>query len=419
MRLLLTTLLLLAIAPQLFALTLDEAINAALDNHQRIEQFRANADRSQALVGVARSTFLPSLDLNYDYLERDEDPYQLGDKSSALGIAASINLFNGLTDFHLYNAAKERAKGADFQLRGIRADITLAAKQAYIEVLRADRTIDTAEERVKLLERQVRDTSLKFEYGLIAKNDLLRVEVELSTARQQRLRATGNFRIAKRQLERTTGLILPPGETFAEQASYPFLPIDPPETDNYRYETLTNRSELNFLRRELQAADLSRKANKGSYLPSIDLAVAHEEYNDDLSPASSDEDDNLISLNASWNLFDGFAREKNIAASDAQYRAVAAQLRDTEAIVVLQLETALQNAHIARGSQKEAQIGVTQAEENYRVTDNLFQQQQVSSFDLLDAEFLLSRARFQEITARYDYYLSIAQLERILERETQ
>ena len=84
---------------------------------------------------------------------------------------------------------------------------------------------------------------------------------------------------------------------------------------------------------------------------------------------------------------------------------------------ILQLETALQNLRIASGRQQEARAGVVSAEENYRVTQNRFQQQQATTVDLLDAQFLLTRSRNLAIDARYDLYLSAVQLERILELE--
>lgn len=417
MRLLTTAVLLLlvTIAPS-YALTLDEAIAAALQNHQRIEQFRANADQSKAALGSARSTFLPRVDLDYSYLERDEDPRALGDRTSTLSLGASLNLFNGLTDYHNYRAAERRYEGAQYQLQGTRADIILETQQAYIEVLRAARSVTTAAEGVELLERQHRDTKLKFDYGLIARNDLLRVEVELSSARQDLLQAEGQQQIARHRLERTIGSRLAAEQTLTDLSETELQSFDPTQVKNYRQQLLDNRSELNYLRNELQAAKRLRRANKGSYLPRVDLAVAHEEYGDELSPANSNDEDNLLTLRASWNLFDGFAREKSIAAADARTRAVAAELRDTEAALVLQLETALQNSRIASGRQQEARAGVTSAEENYRVTENRFQQQQATTVDLLDAQFLLTRSRNLEIDARYDLLLSSAQLERILER---
>jgi outer membrane protein TolC len=417
MRIPAMALLLLLATTQAFALTLDEAIEAALHNHQRIEQFRANADQSKATVGTARAAFLPRVDLDYSYLKRDDDYSDFGIYNSTLSLGASLNLFNGLSDYHNYRAAQQRSRGANHQLQGSRADIVLETRQAYIEVLRAERSVETAKEGVELLERQKRDANLQFDYGLIARNDLLRVEVELSSARQDLLQTEGQQQIARRQLERTIGVRLPEEETLTDLTAAALQSFDPVQAESYRQELLENRSELHFLRSELQAAKRERRANKGDYLPRVDLAVAHEQYGDDLSPTGSDENDNLLTLNASWNLFDGFAREKSIAAADARVRAVAAELRDTEAALVLQLETALQNARIAGGRQQEARTGVTSAEENYRVTENRFRQQQATTVDLLDAQFLLTRSRNLEIDARYDLLLSSAQLERILERE--
>ena len=417
MRSFTTTLLLLLIASQSFALTLNEAITAALQNHQRIEQFRARADQSKAAVGSARAAFLPSLDLDYSYLEREEDPYSLGDKKSTLGLSASLNLFNGLSDYHNYRAAQKRADGAEFRLKGTRADIVLETQQAYIEVLRAAHSVSTAAEGVELLERQKRDTELKFKYGIIARNDLLRVEVELSSARQDLLQAQGQQQIARRQLERTIGLQLPAEEKLQELTAASLQNFDPKLSDSYQKQMLENRSELHYLRNELLASKRERRANQGDYLPRVDLAVSHEEYGDDISPASNNEDDNLLTLKASWNLFDGFAREKSLSAADSRARAVAAELHDTEAALKLQLETALQNTRIAGGRLQEAKTGVVSAEENYRVTENRFQQQQATTVDLLDAQFLLTRSRNLEIDARYDLFLSTVQLERILEKK--
>lgn len=399
---------------QAAALTLNEAIKAAQQNHQRIEQFSASADQSRASVGIAKAVFLPRVDLGYSYLQRDEDPYALGEKSATLSLGASINLFNGLGDYHNYRSAQYRAEGADYQLQGTQADVILATAQAYIEALRAAHSVATAAEGVALLERQQRDTSLKFEYGLIARNDLLRIDVELSSARQDLLRAEGQQQIALRQLERTCGIRGINSKDLHELTENSLLSVDFNSRESYRKQMLKNRSELNYLRSEIESSKSERRANQGSYLPRIDLSVSHEEYADDLTLKSNDKD-NLLTLRASWNLFDGFAREKTLAVSSAKTRALTAQLCDTQETLNLQLETALENNRIAHGRQQEARTGVTSAEENYRVTDNRFQQQQATTVDLLDAQFLLTRARNLEINARYDLLLSSALLERILE----
>ncbi len=402
------------------ALLLDEAIQAALQNHQQIELFRAGTARANSFADAEKSRFMPSVDLHYNYINRDRDPFQLGDESSTVAIIGSLNLFNGLQTQHNYKAAEHRARAAEYQLKSSIADIILATRQSYIEILRADRSVETAREGVELLKRQLHDAELQFEYGLIARNDLLRVEVELSSARQQLLTTEGQFKIARRKLERTTGLQLR-DEHFVEQGLQEFKVGNSDAIVSYRQELLEKRSELNYLREQLLASKRDCSASKGSYLPRIDLSLAHEEYGDSPIPgdlADSADNDNKLMLNARWNLFDGFARRSAVAAANASTRAVAAELHDTEAELLLQLETVLHNAHIAKGRLQEAKIGVLQAEENYRVTENLFQQQQATTVDLLDAQFLLTRSRNMEINAHYDLFLASAVLDRILERDT-
>lgn len=421
MRLLILTLMLslLFTSTSALALTLDEAVKAALNNHQRIEQFRANADRSQAAVGSARAAFLPRIDLGYDYTKQEQDPFLQGTETSVLSLSGSINLFNGLGDFHSYQAVKHRATGADYQLQGVLADIILETKRFYIEVLRAEQTINTANEGVELLQRQQRDSSLRFEHGVIARNDLLRVEVELSSSRQDLLRAEGNYQSARRRLERVIGARLQKDEKLQENSDPRLLTFDLEQGDAYQKELLKNRSELNFLREFVAAAKREQSASKGNFLPDLNLTVAHEEYGSSFAPTGRDnnyDDDDRLMLNASWNLFDGFATSNRVAAAEANTRAIDAELRDTKAALLLQLEVALNEARIAFGQLEESQIGVSQAEENYRVTDNQYKQQQSTTFDLLDARFLLTRARNRQVNARYDLYLTSAALERILER---
>lgn len=401
------------------ALTLQQATRAALQNHQQIERSRANLERSQAAVGSARADFMPSVDLGYLYRHQDDNPFLIRNEASTLYLSASLNLFNGLADHHNYQASKHRATGADYQLKAVVADIILEARRAYIEVLRAARSIDTETEGVELLQRQQRDASLRLQHGVIARNELLRVEVELSNARQDLLRADGNYQIARRRLERVMGVRMPAEEKLAENSDPKSQAFDLNQVDAYRIELREKRSELNYLRELVAAAKREHSARGGAYLPTLDLTLSHEEYGNSLAPNGLDsgyDDDNILMLNANWNLFNGFASKSARAEAKAKVRALTAELRDTEADLLQQLEIALNEARIASGQREEAKIGVSQAEENYRVTENRYKQQQATTVDLLDAQFLLTRSRNLQVDARYNLYLTSAAMLRILER---
>jgi outer membrane protein TolC len=416
-KLLLIVLAALGMTPDAMALDMREVVELTLNNHQRIAQFQAAEEETVSGIDSARAAFYPRLDLNYAYTKRNNPPVQEEKEFSAFAINASYNLFNGLADLNGVRAAEARSAAAGYQLKAVLADLVLEARQAYIERLRAGRTVETSRESVALLERQYRDSRLYFQQGLIARNDLLRVEVELSSARQDLLQAKGDLRIAARRLERLTGTPIDDEQELEDFSQLPHP--EEPDAETLRRQLLNQRSELHFLEQLVDAAGYDRSTVRGDYLPSVDLTLAHEEYGDSLSPVSGDFDhDQKVLLTASWTLFNGFATRQASAAADSRKRRLAAELRDIHAELWLQLQTALTDLEIARGQQREAQTGVSQAEENYRVTENRYRQQQATTFDLLDARFLLTRARNQEVNARYDLHNKAAVLDRVLERGT-
>lgn len=417
MRFILTCLIALISATTASSLTIEEAVRLALDSHQQIDLARADLELARANADSTRSAFLPRLDLGYQYINRDRDPFSSGSEGSTLSIGGSINLFNGWRDQYSHEASQKLVKAESYRLQATIADIVLATQRGYIEVLRAGKSIETAREGVELLERQKRDAQYQFEYGLIARNELLRIDVELSSSRQQLLTAEGQLRIAIARLERLVGKSLE-GEEYSEKG------FDKKsweaDRDQYRQELLANRSELKYLNQNVAAAESQRQSERGNFWPGVDLALTHERYGDSAIPGDlpgTPDYDNKLLVTANWNLFDGFYTRSRVKAAAARLKTAAAQLRNTEAELFQQLDTALQNAYIATGKLNEAQTGVSQAVENYRVTQNRFQQQQATTVDLLDAQFLLTRARNLEIDARYNLYLASAILERILERK--
>jgi outer membrane protein TolC len=59
-----------------------------------------------------------------------------------------------------------------------------------------------------------------------------------------------------------------------------------------------------------------------------------------------------------------------------------------------------------------ARVAVAQAEENYRIVTKRFENSASSSFDLVDAEALLTQARAQVESALYGYLVARAALQR-------
>lgn len=397
-----------------FGLTMEEAVSLALENNYRIRQFQRQESAAREGVGSARAGFYPSLDLSYSYTESTEELFFGAWEYSA---SASYNLFNGFSDLNGLRGAKSEALASLYQRKAVLADTALSARTAYAEVLRALRLEETARESVELLERQVRDSGLFFREGLIAKNELLKVQVELATARQEFLQAEGNRRVALKRLERVMGAVVPDGEALADLAETP-KGVEK-SFEALREEMLGQRSELAFLRARRDARRFEMDSIKGDFWPELGVTVSYDVTEEStLSRLSGIENEELRGVfTARWNLFNGFrtTHERNRAG----YLAGAAEqeLLDTEEELSFQLREALEDYSISTGKLDVARTAVSQAEENYRVTESRFRERVATGTDLLDARNFLTRARNQYFNALYDIHISVARVERVVERD--
>jgi outer membrane protein TolC len=400
------------------ALTMEEAVTFALQNNHRIKQFERLEDSAREDIGVKKSEFWPSADLSYSYSDVETSGGgTVFSQDVGVGTAeVSYNLFNGFSDLNSVKESRAKAEASAHEADAVAADVVLETKTAYLSVLRAKRDVETAGEGVELLERQAREARRFFEVGLFAKNDVLKVEVELASARQDLITAEGNLVVAIKSLASTMATKVTEDEVL-------FDVVDMPELGDVSYDELSavaleGRSELRQLRALERAYGYSTEAAKGEYLPRIDVSYSHSRYGDhaDLDGrVALHDDEDRVTLSATWNVFSGFSTKHSIAQARYQKEAAREQLRDTEKQILLQLKEAVEGLDVSLGRLESAETAVMQAEENYRVTENQFRERLATTTDLLDARFFLTRAKSQANNAFYDVHLWGARIERAIE----
>ena len=398
------------------ALTIDQAVADALQHNPQIQQFLEIEYAAGARTDRAKAPFWPRIDTNYTYWRGDRDPDLDSRKLSRVEAQAGYNLFNGGSDWFRLHEAKYRASAANYQRRSVVADIVLEVKEAYIEILRTKSTVETEGKSVELLERQRHDTQLRLEQGLLARNDLLRVEVEMATAQQRLALAEGRHEIARKVLAKTLGRALDSEEKISDFSLEP-APLGQEEV--LRQEMFTRRSELHYLRNLLAAQKSGRKAVQGDLMPDVDLILSYDRFGNDGLPKTSDTDydsESKAILQASWTPFSGFDTSYELVGRKHEIRARQEEVKATEDQLTLQLQTSLEAFRVSERNLATAITAVTQAEENYRVNDNRYKANIATTVDLLDAQEFLTRARNEKVKAQYDLFRSAAVIERVLER---
>lgn len=399
------------------ALTMEEAVDLALAKNPRVQDFRYRTGAQGKRVDSRKAPFWPEVGANYTY-ERKENVFsffQTADSSTFTG-EISYNLFRGFSDLNTLKSARSTLTASLYEQKTTEADVVLDVKRAYIRLLRTGKTLEVNRESVTLLERQSRDAEKFWRAGLTAKNEYLRVEVELASARQDLLQAETNVRIAREALDRAIGV--PVGKDAVIEDIAFRKPMDLDEEALSRT-MLAGRSELKFLEAQRVSREYARDSIRGGYFPSIDLSVSHSRFGETSAfeglPDPLFDSDTRASVAAKWNLFEGFRTRNDILAEDLEVRAITERIRETGDVLLLQLKTAVEEYRVSAGRIELSKKGVEQAEENYRITENQFRERVATSTDLLDARVFLARARNEYNNAVYNLSLSMAALERVVE----
>jgi outer membrane protein len=169
-------------------------------------QFRA----AGAAVRSARSTYLPTITLSYNYNgNRQDSSYQVNFGPYAYGQSFNVRLnyplFNNFSREDQQVRARVTQDNAAAQLR----DARLAAQQSLVQQLGALRT---AEERIRIQQASVlaaqedlRVQQQRYSLGASTLLDLLTSQSQLNQARAALIQARQDYRIARAQIEAIIG----------------------------------------------------------------------------------------------------------------------------------------------------------------------------------------------------------------------
>lgn len=405
-------LLIALISTSSFALTLDEAISKALENNNNYKKQSYILEEKQANYDLTTSAYHPKLDLSYNYVANKEAISTQKDYSSASAII-SYNLFNGFADKYNIQSAQLQEKSMQHTLNAAKFDLIFNTKQLYIQYLSNKKLVDTMKLAYDLYNQQYSDALHKYDQGLLSKNDLLHINTQLLQAQQNLQQAQSNSVINRLQLQNFMGVTLNKDEVI-EDISQNTISLE-----EFDQTLLDNRSELLAMQEQLSSIEATKKANDGNYYPKINTQVSYTKFGDnaqlDVSPEAF-EDQQTATINLSWNLYNGFKDQSQEKILLSKKKQLNADFDDLKLSIKLQYETAMQQYNVAKLNLETATIALEQADENYKIVNNRFQEGLSSATDLLDANYLLSQAKQNFDNAYYNKYLSYASLQRIFEK---
>ncbi|HEV7571146.1 MAG TPA: TolC family protein [Thermoanaerobaculia bacterium] len=397
----------LVLPPTGVPLELAQIIDLALSNNPATRTTWLEARLAEANLGSVRSAYLPTVDLGAS----------LAHSRTATGTATTLSGPNLSLDYLLFdfggrNAAAEAARqtliASGFTHNQTIQDVILSVEQAYYDYLDAKALLTAQEATLKERQTSLDSADARHKAGVATIADVLQARTALSQAKLTYETIDGNLR----RLQGTIATLM------GVPASTPFvlgdLPADVPAqqvrdaVESLMTRAVDERPDLAAARAEVERARQRVQVVRSEGMPSIGVgASAGNVFTNGLNrrttPYSA-----AISLRVP--LFTGFRNTYDIRAAQIETQLAAENARNVEQQVGLQvwtsyyaLQTATQRVATSRDLLRDATESVDVAMGRYKAGIG-------NILDLLTAQAALENARAEEVQARTDWFLSVAQL---------
>ncbi|MBK7105197.1 MAG: TolC family protein [Ignavibacteriae bacterium] len=410
--------------------SLQEIIQLGIQNSKTLKISDAKLLSASAKVNEINSQRFPQLKFNASYMRLSDvppfeismsflpNPIRIQDailNSYNFKLSLQQPIFTGFKLSSLNSAANYNLEASELEYSKEINEETFKMISAFWNVYKIDNANKILEENLKSLESHINDSRNFLENDLITKNDLLKLEVQKSTVELKKIEAENSLEIAKAVLKKTIGNDLSDKiEIKTEEIIFKEINLD---FNNLLNEAKSNRLEIQSLSKKLSAGKEQLTASKSGWYPSIFLIsdFYYSRPNQRIFPQKDQFDDTWdVGISLSWDIWNwGYNSSQSQQAESnlIQLETTKAQIEDAIEIEVyntfLQFQSAIKKVELNK-------LTLEQTEENYRITNDKYLVQLVSSTDLIDAETSLYSAKTELLNSLIDYELAKIKLDKVV-----
>jgi len=395
-------------------LSLDEAVQLSLQNSKQLKLSQGKINESKASLRQAKENRLPDLKASGSYL-RVNNPsvnlkVKLGSSSgtpsapptvdqASYGIVnASLPIFSGLRIQYGIESAKYLDEATRLDAERDRDGVIQNTIAAYVNLYKSKAAVNLMQENLKQSKQRVTDFSNLEQNGLLARNDLLKVQLQESNVELSLLDAENNWKIAMINMDLMLGL---PENTVIDIDSNSIMqPTDINGKLDWEQTALMHRQDIAALTYREKAANASIKAAKGEYYPGI--AVTGGYIAIDVPNLLTVTNAINAGVGLQYNVGSLWKTGSKVAQAKARKQQLVANEEMLSDEVRLQINRAYENYVLSIKKIEVYAKAVDQANENYRITNNKYANNLVTTTDLLDADIAQLQAKLNYSNSKAD-----------------
>jgi outer membrane protein TolC len=418
-------------------LNLERTITLALKNNPDVEKSKASLKRAQAILDEANSAFWPRLSFYSEYVQGDSpssfwfkkidqrkvqaqdinEPDDFNDpgwfENFETGIEGTFNVFRGGRDLLGRKIANTGKKIHRLQKLQVINQLKSSVINAFYNAQAAREAITIAEQSVRIVQKDLEQTQVRYSAGGALKSDLLSMQVRLSLAQEDLIKAENRYQRSLSILANLLGydadrdLKLTPAQQLQLTRE---LPGSYQEAIVY---ALMHRPESNEIRQRVIKRKMTLDKAKSYYLPTVNVVGKYYHDDPDLS-FDQDRENWTVGIKLYWDVFSGLSRQAKIRQAEATLSEMCAQDQKTVQAIQLEVRNSLLQLKEAKARQEVAQESVRQAQESLRLVRKQYQGGSSTITRYLHAELDLQKTRYRSSLAFYAKQKAMADLARAL-----
>ncbi len=413
-------------------LTLDDALQMALDNNPTIVASRERIGAQKAVLGQQMGAYYPTIVMSNFYRTGTEV-----NTTSSISTNGAFDTYSSVASLNMiiYNfgkregtvqAARETLDATGFNYDTTVSNVILGVKQAYYAYLGFKAIVKVNEDTVKDRQATVNQTQGFFDVGTRARIDVVRAEANLYSAQADLITARNAMQVAWVVLKNAIGVRNLPERPLVDESATPN--ISPLYTlDQAREIAYASRPELKSFAAQKRAQDQTIATARRGHLP--DIIFDSNYRNANVGNTTLRVGDRTVKLDAfplqpGWQvqlslnipIFDGFRTTNRVEESLRTYYVITAQEEQQRQQVALDVEQSYLNLLGVSERLKANEAAARAGKENLDLANGRYSVGVGSIIEVTDAETLYTTSQTTYVRTLYDYKIAEAQLQRAIGR---
>ncbi len=411
-------------------LSLDQAINIALQNNRPLKNARLTVEKGEDEIAVIRTSRFPSSRF-YALVSQDMVKHETNLTNPLTGVFPGIGPFFTLSTPRRPTAvfaaqvlqpisqqyriglaidAVKLARDEEQQkLRSEEQSLVNNVKKTYYGLLQSESALENVRDEVKSYRELDRVTGEFVLQQVVLKSDHLQVQTQLAKAEYEAVDLTNRVSTQKEQLNKLLGRNVLTDFSVSPVAEATVFEGD---ISASRRRALEQRPELSDARLKVAQAKLDKRLKKSEYIPDVSVGFTT------LSLRNFDEvvPKNIASVGVvmSWEPFDWGRKKRQLAEKSKTIEQAENALKETEDQIQIEVGDKFRRLQQTQQALRVARLSQDTEREALRVTQGRYSFEAALLTEVLQSQAKLADANNQYQQALLSFWTAKAELERAL-----